>query len=85
MADHVIPLPAPVALSQDDQAVRTFTIARTDCEDCPATTGQPCMWRDARGDWHEARVLHIRRTNTARRLISDETSTPERAERHDHT
>ncbi len=72
MPDNVIPLHRTVPLTQDDQAVKTFAIARVECEDCPAGLGQMCMWQDTKGVWHECRVLHVRRTNAARRLITEE-------------
>ncbi|WP_433658067.1 zinc finger domain-containing protein [Nocardia sp. CA-128927] len=68
----VIALHGPrVQLSQNNQALRTFAIARTECPDCPAKVGEPCVRCTAAGSWVQTRILHTRRTLAAERLITD--------------
>jgi hypothetical protein len=70
----------PVRLSPYETDIRRYAMENLDCETgCPALAGQPCMWEDSRGEWHEARLLHVGRTNRARRALEDEHETEENA------
>lgn len=73
--DEVIPLTGvrPM-LSQDERALRGFTIARLACGDCPADVGESCMRRNSiTGKWHERRMLHDSRTKAAKQLLGAQT------------